>query len=377
MPSLHGLRGLAACGVVLFHGNYHFPAISAALRNNPVTSAIGLPALFERGWVGVPLFFVLAGFLLGGQLRHGNLTGARLTRFWTRRALRIYPAVWLQLPILALLGALLPGWPQLSSVADALRQATLWIRLPPTITPPLNGVWWTLPIELGFYLFLPLIVLLARRLGWAGMFLCALVLTVAWRISAISGANGAALRARLYVLDALPGTLTLFCAGVAAAWLPAPGGTRRRFAAIGLALVALAAVLGLIQGNLDAYWAGNWRLVLLPSVIGVLLASLVRQLATPLAGFGWLASRPMVALGEVSYGLYLWHFQAQMLALAWLSPGGRGPLPSVIAFVAASGLALVCAWLSYNLVERPAQRWGRRVSASPPPAPPAPLAGAT
>ncbi len=364
MPALHGLRALAASGVLLFHAHYHFPALSAALRANPVSAATGLPALFERGWIGVPLFFVLAGFLLGGQLRQGALTRHRLMGFWLRRILRIYPAVWLQLPILAVLGLLLPGWPSLTSLAETVRQATLWIHLPPTVSPPLNGVWWTLPVELGFYLGLPLVVLLARRIGWAGMFLAALAITAAWRLAVMAGTGDVPLMTSVYVLDALPGSLALFCAGVAAAWLPPPGATPRRLVEVLAALLAVHGVLGLIQGDLDTYWAGGWRLALLPSVIGILLAVIVRQLATPLAGFGWLASRPLVALGELSYGLYLWHFQAQMLALAWWAPAGRGTLPSVLAFATSSALAMACAWLSYRLVERPALRWGHR-----PPAP--------
>ncbi|GIR70796.1 MAG: hypothetical protein CM15mP74_20470 [Halieaceae bacterium] len=61
------------------------------------------------GWMGVPLFFVLSGYLLGGQVAHTELDGAFLRRFWLRRFLRIYPAVWAELIILLLLGTVIGG----------------------------------------------------------------------------------------------------------------------------------------------------------------------------------------------------------------------------------------------------------------------------
>ena len=119
------------------------------------------------GWLGVPLFFVLSGYLLSTQLGSGTLNRERVVRFWRRRFLRIYPGVWLQLAILALAAAagiaIVPELSALQWGANAL----LLVSFPDAIAPPANKVYWTLPIELTFYLVLPALVLVQRRVHWA------------------------------------------------------------------------------------------------------------------------------------------------------------------------------------------------------------------
>ena len=102
--AVHGLRGIAALSVVLFHWYQIFPVAAAQLETllpselvlNPVT-----PLRF--GWLGVPLFFVLSGYILGSQVIRQKLTVWSLARFWRRRFLRIYPAVWFHLICLLLM----------------------------------------------------------------------------------------------------------------------------------------------------------------------------------------------------------------------------------------------------------------------------------
>ena len=55
---------------------------------------------FGFGWLGVPLFFVLSGYLLGSKVIDQRLNRGFITRFWRRRLLRIYPAVWFHLLVL-------------------------------------------------------------------------------------------------------------------------------------------------------------------------------------------------------------------------------------------------------------------------------------
>ena len=61
------------------------------------------------GWMGVPLFFILSGWLLGAQVIAANLSPQFLRRFWLRRFLRIYPAVWAELLVLLLVAGAIPG----------------------------------------------------------------------------------------------------------------------------------------------------------------------------------------------------------------------------------------------------------------------------
>ena len=94
IPALHGLRGLAALAVLLFHWYQFFPAAASVIRPERFAGTVLDPtAYLGFGWMGVPLFFVLSGYLLGGQVARVELTGTFLKRFWVRRFLRIYPAV--------------------------------------------------------------------------------------------------------------------------------------------------------------------------------------------------------------------------------------------------------------------------------------------
>src|SRR5690606_11389394 len=102
-PRLHGLRALAALGVLIFHWAQFFPVHPQLHAHTQVFGVLWHGSLFVGfGWLGVPLFFVLSGYLLTHQWQSKPLVFANLKRFWWRRFLRIYPAVWLQLVLLLL-----------------------------------------------------------------------------------------------------------------------------------------------------------------------------------------------------------------------------------------------------------------------------------
>ena len=96
-PSLHALRGAAATAVLIFHWHQFFPAAADAIRPATLAGTILDPAIYVGfGWLGVPLFFVLSGYLLGGQVIHAQLDVSFLKRFWLRRFLRISHHCWRQ-----------------------------------------------------------------------------------------------------------------------------------------------------------------------------------------------------------------------------------------------------------------------------------------
>ena len=145
-PGLDLLRALAIIVVVIYHaGIMGFP----------------MPGRVHRwGWIGVDLFFVLSGYLIGGQLlaplNRGQSMG--LKRFFIRRALRIMPAYFVILAIYIFLPAwreypeMYPWWKFLLSVQNiALHGGTAFSHA------------WSLAVEDQFYLTLPFILLLANR----------------------------------------------------------------------------------------------------------------------------------------------------------------------------------------------------------------------
>ena len=135
------LRGIAVLLVI----GYHLPAV---------------PILSDVGYLGVDLFFVLSGFLISGLLfREVQRTGGvKLSRFYLRRALKIYPSVYLLLALTYFVLMAARGWPHVANtvVGDLLLSQNY-----------LGGLWghtWSLAIEEHFYLLLPLTVVLLLKL---------------------------------------------------------------------------------------------------------------------------------------------------------------------------------------------------------------------
>ena len=159
-PGLDFLRALAIIVVVVYHaGIMGFPLPHEAHR---------------FGWIGVDLFFVLSGYLIGGQLVAPLVRGHRikLGRFFARRALRILPAYLVILAIYVFLTswrefpAMFPPWKFLISVQNiGLRPGTAFSHA------------WSLGVEDQFYLTLPFILLAVtgRRL-LATVVPCAIVI---------------------------------------------------------------------------------------------------------------------------------------------------------------------------------------------------------
>ena len=159
-PGLDFLRALAIIVVIIYH---------AGIMGFPLAGRV-----HRFGWVGVDLFFVLSGYLIGGQLVEPLARGRKISLrlFFARRALRILPAYFLILAIYALL----PSWreyPEMSS---------LWKFLLSVQNIGLHGGTafshaWSLAVEDQFYLLLPLVLLLANRWPPGALIIpCAIVL---------------------------------------------------------------------------------------------------------------------------------------------------------------------------------------------------------
>jgi peptidoglycan/LPS O-acetylase OafA/YrhL len=145
--SLDLLRALAISSVLLFH--FDFPRDQLFLR-----------ALAHYGWTGVDLFFVLSGFLIGGQLfaRMQKHQAFQLGNFYGRRFLRTLPCYFVMLGVYAI-------------YSHHLGQGMQWLPayflflqnfgLPPEFTQS-----WSLCVEEHFYLLFPLIAFGLRNKGW-------------------------------------------------------------------------------------------------------------------------------------------------------------------------------------------------------------------
>lgn len=351
LPAVTGLRGVAAGWVLLYHGWQfaHGPKLAVG--------GIDLTPLLATGYMGVDLFFVLSGFLLGlpfiAARRDPSLPAPSLRRFWANRFRRVLPAYWFQLSLLVVI-ALLAGTPAFG-LGDVLAHYGLVFNLERNDSL-VNPVYWSLPVEWDFYLFLPLLALPFRRargaLGWALLLVAAAIGFRLLCMAAVQqwGADGIAVYR--WIIQ-LPGRIDQFVLGMLAAWaflaLPARGVTRG-LAWAGLALVLLMSWGAAARGDFITqgiapwlYW--HYSLVALGFAAIVLAVS---QHPRSLLARG-LASRPIAWLGMVSYSLYLWHYpllqwQQALAPAAWPAWWGVAlVLPAI----------LLVSWLSYRLIERP------------------------
>src|SRR5436853_5927527 len=159
-PGLDLLRALAIIVVVIYHaGIMGFP----------------MPGRVHRwGWLGVDLFFVLSGYLIGGQLLApvARDQSINLKRFYVRRALRIMPAYFVVLAIYFLL----PSWREYPDMAQPLWKFLFSIQNIALHGGTAFSHAWSLAVEDQFYLALPFILLFVNRVPRAAAILpCAIV----------------------------------------------------------------------------------------------------------------------------------------------------------------------------------------------------------
>lgn len=332
------MRGVAALWVVLFHV-WFFAGEPELLAR--------LDLAFKVGWLGVHLFYALSAFLLGGYLLDRPQAAKR--RFMKRRFLRIFPAYYAQWFVLMLIGGLI-GMPMDDSITNVLGHLLMAFHLPPAYVQPQNGVWWTLPIEFAFYLLLPAMVWAMRRLGPWRFGLIALLLTVIFRIVVFRALAEQPIAVIATRIEQLPGVFTVFVAGLIAADYCRKAAVKPSLARSTATMVAMAAWIGLLLWQLDSYWQGGVLLYLFGSVNAAFIAVLI---ATNRRAKGWLAARPGVWLGEISYGIYLWHLP---VILALKTAGTPDSFWVLLPLTLAPTLLLAA--LSYRWIERPAMGLG-------------------
>lgn len=347
-PGLDTLRALAILAVMLYHLTIFG---ELPIRILPVT---------WFGWMGVDLFFVLSGYLIGGQVLRPYRTGARhsISDFYRRRAWRILPAY---LCVLALY-VLVPPWREYPHLAPLWKYLTFTMNFGIRFDQRAFSQAWSLCVEEHFYLLLPLVVALFMRHPSARKtYLAFATLVLA----------GIALRAWLIVHDPsrfwqdiyyptdtrLDGLIDGVALAVLETFRPHAWARLMRHgrALLLTGLACIGAVLGLFHAQ-DFTSAGSalWGVILGFPLLAFGLALLTASAA---GTQGWLArSRVPGAqtLAALAFCLYLTHKSVAHLVMVHLPRAldPQGPLAWLLYAVACGSAA----WLLHILVERPCLR---------------------
>jgi peptidoglycan/LPS O-acetylase OafA/YrhL len=348
-PELDGLRFFAFFAVFLHHA---FP-ISAG----PATSGIVLwmCSLFQAGEAGVDLFFALSAFLITQLLlRERERTGRiHVGAFYVRRALRIWPLYFAFLAFAvfcesAWIGNAGLAWPY--SAAFAVFLGNWAIAITQALPASSALILWTVSIEEQFYLLWPLVVSRISRTGLA-WFACGM-----WGIGILSrivlesqGANSISIGANaLARLDAFAVGILLACwfqKGIA----PFTSTSRKTLMALG-GLGLLATTRFFHVAPIVSHPAA-WEFALRAVCVGLVLSAVLQPLGL---ARGLFSSPGMVFLGRISYGLYVFHLLAILVAgkVIGTEPGfpwRRAGLALAFTLLAAS--------VSYFALEKPFLKW--------------------
>ena len=325
IPQLDGLRAIAVLLVFLVHT---FP--------NRVPGA----------HIGVDIFFVLSGYLITTILvREGRQTGdISLKSFYWRRGLRLMPALALLLLVYMAIVPFIWGSEHFLAAGSSLYVMN-WVRAFDLGPEGFLGHTWSLGIEEQFYLIWPLILMATLRFDriFLKILLVGLiVLIVAWRF--FLWKNGATTYRIYNGFDTRADALLIGC--LLAVIGKAFSSRLARLWPVATALI-VAEVFSLSPAS-EALPAGLFTLTALASASFISALSSEEENLLQRA----LRCRPLVALGEISYGFYLWHF---VFIQALYNMDFINHLHFIRPTVAAIAfpLTLIVAWLSFRYVERP------------------------
>jgi peptidoglycan/LPS O-acetylase OafA/YrhL len=365
VAAFDGVRGVAIIAVLLYHGGVSWAA---------------------GGFLGVDVFFVLSGYLITSQLvREVASTGSlRLDKFWTRRVRRLVPAAFLVIAAVAawirFVGPI-GGTDIRGDVAAALGFVSNWKFIAAqtdyfartATASPLQHTW-SLAVEAQFYVLWPLLVIAAMRAAGRSHVRYAHhahrpseARPPEFAVAVVAGVGvvaSAALMALLYHPASDPtrvyfGTDTrvqailvgAFIAAIIAAGNPGEHGhVWSKATRVTVEVVAAAAALGIcvaiwaFDGNSTSLYRGGFAMV--AALTAIVLAALV-LLPDGVVGRA-LSFPPLVGIGKISYGVYLWHWPV-FLILTRARTGLHGwPL-----FGLRAAATLECSLISWMLVERP------------------------
>jgi len=360
VPGLDGVRALAVLVVLAFHAGMGW---------------------FGGGLLGVDLFFVLSGFLITSLLvsEFRSSGTIRFTTFYARRARRLLPALVVTMLMVAAFALLVADPGSRANIrGDALATMGYVANWRYVLTGQNYFVFfgapspllhtWSLAVEEQFYLVWPALALLVlRRRGTTALFVTAVILAVASAVEGYVLLHTGASTTRMYYGTDLRVQEVMVGAALAAWWGGTQGsahrrhrstapsehrGTKTAFAALGIAgLLGLVWAIHAVNGQSNFLYGGGFFLIALLGV--AVIASVVKAPRGPVGVL--LSLRAMRYIGQISYGLYLYHFPI------FLALNAKSHLSGNALLAAKFAATFVVAAASARFIEQPV-RQGRLVT---------------
>jgi peptidoglycan/LPS O-acetylase OafA/YrhL len=317
IPSLDGLRGVAALLVVGAHIGLIFP--------------ITAPHFATMGDEAVGLFFALSGFLMAHLYGSRPVTRENVLDFLVSRFARIYPVYLVAVVLVAILSSMqsLDFVQPIVSGTDFVRHIFLLGS---------SGVFWSIPPEIQFYLLFPVLWLcLAQPHRYSGMIVGLTVVVVVDGLVELPG-PGILLVSKLpyFLFGALAGMMHSYWNS----WIPS--------ALTGISTLFLLAVFFAYRHILPGFSPEFWGLQ--SAVAAAVIVGLVAR-QPPIAA-RVLAAAPVRFFGKISFSLYLFH--VPIMFLARLTFDALMPEPALI--VVTLCVAVVGAWFIHETIEVPGRR---------------------
>jgi peptidoglycan/LPS O-acetylase OafA/YrhL len=317
IANLDLLRAVGALSVTLFHLS----------RGGLLFEGSFMQRVFEQGYLGVDIFFVISGFVIPLALYRSNFGPSQVPSFLKRRFVRLYPAYFVA-------GALAVGLWFISSWLPGFRGTAPELSFPYLFTnatltceffgqPWIIPVFWTLAIEAQYYVLVALCFPLLRH-ATSGVRLAVLLV---WLALPLVGSSTA--------------TVFPFCA------------------LFGMGILLFLRTVGLINQKLFV-------------IMGLLAFAIQwsRDAASAIAGmFCFLCIayapeikfRPLASVGVVSYSLYLMHVPIGGRVINLGARFGESPILNVATILVALAVTLIAAFLFYRLVEKPSHEYSKRL----------------
>ncbi|GAA3408817.1 acyltransferase family protein [Streptosporangium vulgare] len=350
LAELDLLRFLAAIAVLAFH---YFIAFASVWGERPAELFPAISTVSGLGILGVELFFMISGFVI-----LMSIWGRGLGAFALSRLVRLFPAYWVSVAVTAAVYGLTAATaldPKLSLGEYGINLTMLQRAFG---VYDANGVYWSLWVELRFYVLISILVIVGVTLNRC------LVFMGVWLLAAgfFTGSEEAWVD-----LVVMPKYAAYFVGGMAFFLMTRFGPRLVLWCLAGISGgLAVSAALDRVAGRIEnvgyaAMPVPEW------AVVATVIGFYVLMAMVALGWLGWLRWRGLVVLGALTYPLYLFHTPAAVLIVPALRDTLPPPLTALVTVLA----AMAFSYLVYRLAERPLQEFvksrRRRSAASPSP----------